>query len=126
MLQALVANYRGSYYYQSGEIDPKSDVFYWAARDSAGVSGLYTVNLTSGAATKVGDYSSDYAEGMYVGMVIPAPATEDGAPATVTDSALNFEGRAGRQRDLQGSCTYLRRLNNTLGLAQLSGDTEWD
>lgn len=115
-----VANYQGSYYYQSGEIDPKSDVFYWAARDSAGVSGLYTVNLTSGAATKVGDYSSDYAEGMYVGMVIPAPAAEDGAPATVTDSALNFEGGA-----LAGNVTFKAPARTFDGSTTLSGSLNY-
>lgn len=115
-----VANYQGSYYYQSGEIDPKSNVFYWAATDSAGVSGLYTVSLTSGAATKVGDYSSDYAKGMYVGMVIPAPAAEDGAPAAVADSALNFVGGA-----LAGNVTFKAPSRTFDGTYALSGSLNY-
>lgn len=56
---AVVAD-GGSSYFQSGEIDPKTNTFYWAATDAAGASALYTVDLSTGLATKVGDYPNEY------------------------------------------------------------------
>ena len=70
----------GSSYFQSGEIDPKTNTFYWAATDAAGASALYTVDLSSGLATKVGDYPNEYGGANITGLTIPKAAagnTED-------------------------------------------------
>ncbi|MGI6222802.1 MAG: hypothetical protein ACOYJG_04270, partial [Prevotella sp.] len=80
----------GAAYYQTGEVNPKTDVFYWASTDSAGTNKLYTVDLTSGQLTAVGDYSTDLTEFNTVGMVIPKPAAEDKAPDSIQNMTLNF------------------------------------
>lgn len=72
-------------YYQTGEIDQKDDTFYWYCATADQTVGLYTVDLTTGAATKIAD-----AETPAVGMVIPAPEAEDGAPSKVADLAAHF------------------------------------
>lgn len=87
---------QSQYYGQSGEIDQKDNTFYWSALDANGNGGLYEVNLTTGAATQI-DGEAD----QVYGMVIPAPAAEDGAPAAVTDLAANFEGTS-----LTGTITF--------------------
>lgn len=84
----LTVTANGGYYYQSGEIDPKDNTFYWAAvlPDGEGIkTGLYTVNLQTGAATKTGDYT-----GQILGMIIPHDNAEDGAPEAVSDLAVSF------------------------------------
>ena len=42
----------GSYYQQSGEIDQKTNIFYWASIDKDGKSVLYNVDLVTGRANK--------------------------------------------------------------------------
>ncbi len=83
-----IADEDGDYYEQSGEIDQKTNTFYWAAVDSEGKSALYTVNLETGAATKVDDFPAG--EIVYA-LSIPEPPTEKGAPAAATDVAAAFE-----------------------------------
>lgn len=73
------------YYEQSGEIDPVSGEFYWAATDGNMVSKLYTVNLTTGAATEIGALPD-----AVVGMAIPGAEAADGAPNKVTDVSYSF------------------------------------
>lgn len=72
----------GGVYQQSGEIDQKTDTFYWAAIDGDGNSALYTVDLTTGAASKVGDFTGN--EQVFA-LTIPAPEAEDDAPAAVSN-----------------------------------------
>ena len=48
-----VARHDGNAYFQSGEIDPRTDEFYWASVDSTGLSMLYTVDLADGQLTQV-------------------------------------------------------------------------
>ncbi len=74
---------------QSGEIDYKTDIFYWAAITSTNYSALYTVDLTSGKAQEVGTFPGQ--EQIY-GLVIPKPLAEDDAPAAVDGIDLSFEG----------------------------------
>ncbi len=71
-----VADTDGSYYTQTGEIDPSDNTFYWAAVDANGISGLYTVDLATGAATAVGNF-----DGNLGGMVVPKAAADGGVPA---------------------------------------------
>lgn len=74
-------------YYQSGEIDPADNTFYWfGVPVESGETSLYTVDLETGAATLVqhlGEYS-------IVGLIVDKPAAEDGAPAAVEDLTVNF------------------------------------
>ncbi len=73
-----LANSQGQYYGQSGEIDQATNTFYWAAIDINNNSALYTIDLTTGAASKIADFPES--EQIY-GMAIPSPAAADGAPA---------------------------------------------
>lgn len=74
---------------QTGEIDAKSGIFYWAAITSTNYSALYTVDLTTGKAQEVAAFPGQ--EQIY-GLAIPKPLAEDGAPAAVDNVDLSFEG----------------------------------
>lgn len=76
------------YYRQTGEIDDRDNTFYWAAIDVDGNCGLYTVDLTTGAATKIGDY--DAGKVMLFDMIQAGRLAPDGAPAAVTDVSESF------------------------------------
>ncbi|GAB6983120.1 choice-of-anchor J domain-containing protein [Prevotella dentasini] len=86
-----VKNSEGGYYYQSGEIDPVTNDFYWASKDKDGNSQLYTVDLSDGHVTPVGTFAPDQT---LTAFTIPAPKTESGAPAAATNLAANFAGAA--------------------------------
>ncbi len=102
----------GSTNSQSGEIDPKTNTFYWAAIDANFYSALYTVDLTTGAATEVGMFPGGE---QVLALTIPKPAAEDGAPAAVEDIALNFEGAS-----LTGKVTFTAPSKTFAG-GELSG-----
>lgn len=72
--------------YQSADIDHATDVFYWAAVDTAKTTALYTVDLTTGAATKVVDYPNRWQWGSM--NIFHAPA--DGAPAKPQNVSYDF------------------------------------
>ncbi len=74
---------------QSGEIDQKTGTFYWAAITGNELSALYTVDLSTGAASRVGEFTGQ--EQIYA-LTIPAPEAEDDAPAAVDDVTLSFNG----------------------------------
>lgn len=98
-----VAKATGEYYEQSGEIDPVSGVFYWAATDANEASKLYTVNLETGVATEISELSN-----AITGMAIPGAAAADGAPSQVTNVAYNFvnESLTGKISFTAPSTTY--------------------
>lgn len=79
----------GKYYNQCGEIDPADNTFYWAAIDGKGNTALYTVDLQTGAATKL--YSYDAA---IYGMVFPQATAKAAAPARISDITLDFKNGA--------------------------------
>lgn len=81
-------NSEGKVYQQSGEIDQKTNIFYWAATDAEGNSALYTVDLATGAATLVGPMPDNVG---LCGMVLPQPAAEDGAPAQPSQLEARFD-----------------------------------
>lgn len=82
----------------SAAIDPKSGRMFWTVTPSAESSYLCEVDLSTGIATKVLDFD----EGRTVlGLTIPAPLAEDGAPAAVTDLATEFDGGS-----LSGNITF--------------------
>ena len=107
-----VADEEGAYY-QSGEIDPSDNTFYWFGVPVAdGETNLYTVNLETGAATLVqplGEYN-------IVGLIVDKPAAEDGAPAAVEDLTVNFANGA-----TTGTVSFTAPTK-TFGGADLTGD----
>lgn len=72
---------------QSGDFDHHTDTFYWACKDASGESALYTVDTTTGHATKVADFANNEDVSF---LYIPAPAAADGAPAKVSDLNVDF------------------------------------
>ena len=114
----LTVTANGGYYYQSGEIDPKDNTFYWAAvlPDGEGIkTGLYTVNLQTGTATKIGDYT-----GQILGMIIPHDNAEDDAPEAVSDLAVSFTAPS-----LTGTVSFTVPSRTFAGSA-LSGEVSYD
>lgn len=77
----------GGPYGQTGEIDPKDDTFYWYAQDCDYNTGLYTVDLHTGAATKIA--SSNVT--LY-GMVIAPAQADTGTPAEAANLTADFTG----------------------------------
>ena len=81
----------GTWNVQSGEIDPATDIFYWACTDYTGHSALYTVDLATGAATKVGDMAG----GEQVALLhIPEDNTPPEAPAMAGELSADFDKAA--------------------------------
>lgn len=106
----------GGYYGQSGEIDQQTGTFYWACKDADGQTALYTVDLTTGEATRLGDFSN--AETIY-GLHIPTLPAEDGAPAAVSGLKASFDGPS-----LTGTVTFTLPTQ-TYGGEALSGTLSW-
>lgn len=73
-------------YLSDSAIDTKTNRMFWAVSDdTAGY--MAEIDLTTGAATRILDFPLNEE---VVGLVIPAPAAEEGAPAKVTGLAANF------------------------------------
>ncbi len=70
-------------YYQTGEIDQRTNTFYWLAVDANQASGLYTVNLSNGRATRISDVGGRCAQGMLIPDIAP-----DSAPAKVQSASV--------------------------------------
>lgn len=112
-----VSNSQNAYFYQSGEIDQKTNTFYWATSEASEsmdseVASLYTVDLATGAASKVGDFEN---QNLIMLMSIPTKV-EDGAPAAVTDLTTNFGNG-----ELTGSVTFKAPTTTSAG-ETLSGE----
>ena len=82
-----IANASGSVNFQTGEIDQETGVFYWLAVDPDANCGLYTVDLTTGAATLVQQFENAIE---FTDLLIPMPEAKDGAPARPTDLSAEF------------------------------------
>lgn len=108
----VVADEEGAYY-QTGEIDPADNTFYWFGIPVAeGICNLYTVNLETGAATLVqplGEYN-------LAGAIIDKPAANEGAPAAVENLALTFTDGA-----TTGTVSFTAPTK-TFGGADLTGE----
>lgn len=83
-----VSDSNGGHYGQSGEIDQKTGTFYWVCKDASKNTALYTVDLTTGAATKVADFGGQ--ETIY-GLTVPAAQAADDAPASVSGLETLFD-----------------------------------
>ena len=62
-------------------------VLYWACQDENGKSALYSVDTTTGAATKIYDFPNDEC---FVGLFPLPTQTPDDAPDAVTDVKVNY------------------------------------
>lgn len=106
----------GSWNVQSGEIDQASGVFYWACTDSNNLSALYSVDLSTGRATKIGDMANG--EQMAL-LTVPAETVKDAAPAVASNLALAFD-----KASLTGSVTFVMPTT-TYGGDRLSGQLNY-
>ena len=104
----------GGPYDQTGEINPKDDTFFWYAQDKNYDTGLYTVNLQTGAATKIAD--TDFT--MYGMLIAPATAADD-VPAVATALAATFSGTS-----LSGSMQFTMPTQ-TAGGKSLTGSLNY-
>lgn len=112
-----ITNSNGQYYSQTGEIDPKTNTFYWEGINAnTSVSTLYTVDLATGHATAIGDFPNG-AE--LTGFVNPLPAAADDAPAKVRDLALNFPNG-----NTSGTVSFTAPSQTYAG-SNLTGDVSW-
>lgn len=111
-----IADKWGDYSLQSGEIDYRTNTFYWAAVNADGESALYTVDLATGKATKVADFPANE----YIcALSIPEPTPADAAPTAVTDAKVEFEGAS-----LTGTVSFTAPTK-TYGGDDLTGDLNY-
>ncbi len=108
---------------QSAAFDPVTDKLYWAETEINGTSGLYEVDVHTGAASKIAAFPNNEE---FTGIFIPEPAVAEGAPAIATDLKAAFENDA-----LSGSIGFTAptltqdgaKLSGTL-IAEVSLDGE--
>lgn len=102
-------------YAQSATIDLNTGVFYWAALHTDGTSALYTVDTTTGLATKVGDFpDNEEFAGIYVPDIV-----DGGAPAAAEELFPEFENGS-----LSGIVAFDAPKKRHDGY-DLSGDITW-
>ena len=78
----------GSYYGMSGDIDPSDDTFFMNAIDASNLNtGLYFIDLETGAATQQG-----YDTGQIFNLMTPPAAIEGGVPAKPENVTLEVDG----------------------------------
>lgn len=101
---------------QSFAIDAKTKAAYFCEIDASQASaGLYSVDLTTGAATLVVDWGIK----QVFGLAIPAPSADDNAPAAIAEIAAAFEGPA-----TAGTLTFTLPTETFAG-AELTGDVNY-
>ncbi len=107
-------------YAQSATIDLNTGVMYWAALDGDGFSALYTVDTTTGHATKIGDFpDNEEFAGIYIPDIInpAAPAAADELFTDFIDGSLQgvvaFDAPKTRHNgvNLSGNMTYVLTTN---------------
>lgn len=107
----------GEVYPQSGEIDQKDNTFYWAAVLSDGTSAMYTVDLASGAATKVGDFADNE---QILALMVPMAEAQDDAPAAASGLTTDF-----RDGSLTGKVGFTAPSTTFAG-ETLTGELDYD
>ena len=101
---------------QSGEIDQETGIFYWASTDPQGNSALYTVDLATAKATKIGDFMHNEQVAM---LTIPKEAVKDEAPALASDMSLVFD-----KASLTGTVSFTAPSTTYIG-GSLSGSLSY-
>ena len=81
----------GTWNTQSGEIDQNTNIFYWACTDNTTSSALYTIDLTNGHATKVGDFAGN--EQMAL-LSLPEETVNASAPSLAANFSASFDKAA--------------------------------
>ena len=104
-------------YTQSATFDPVTDKLYWTATKIDGTSGLYEVNVKTGAADKICDFANDEE---FVGIYIPTPEISSNAPGAATGHTATFVDDA-----LSGTIGF-KVPSTTYGGANLSGNVTVD
>lgn len=100
---------------QSAVFDQKSGTLYWAAINSDKTSSLYTIDTTTGTATKVFDFT-DGEE--FVAIYVPTVANPD-APSPATNLTANFSNG-----ELSGTIEFDIPTTN-IGGNTLTGDVNY-
>lgn len=101
---------------QSGEIDQETGIFYWASTDPQGRSSLYTVDLATAKATKIGDFMHNEQVAM---LTIPKETVKDEAPALASDMSLVFD-----KASLTGKVSFTAPSTTYIG-GSLSGSLSY-
>lgn len=101
---------------QSGEIDQETGIFYWASTDPQGNSALYTVDLATAKATKIGDFMHNEQVAM---LTIPKETVKDDAPALASDMSLVFD-----KASLTGKVSFTAPSTTYIG-GSLSGSLSY-
>lgn len=100
-------------YIQSATFDPVTDKLYWAAVEYNGNTGLYEVDVTTGAASKITDF---LAHEEYAGLYIPEPQVAANAPAGAENLTAVFD------RDSHSGRFDFNAPTTDYSGARLSGD----
>ena len=103
-------------YHQSAVIDTATGTFYWFANEEDEAANLYTVNLLTGAATKIGALPNG---DQVVGAYVPQPEAADGAPSAAKALSLSFA-----DGQLSGTVSF-DMPSTTYSGAALSGDINY-
>lgn len=104
-------------YVQSAAFDPVTDKLYWAATEITGTTGLYEVDVTTGAASKIASFPNNEE---FAGIYIPEPETVAGAPAAAENMTTSFAGGS-----LKGTIAFAIP-SKTVGGTALSGNVTVD
>ena len=75
------------YYPTAATIDKRTGRMFWTVCPADGTGNLVEVDLATGAASQIYTFPGDEE---IVGLYVPDPLAEDGAPAAVTDLAADF------------------------------------
>lgn len=104
-------------YIQSAAFDPTTGVMYWAACSASSPIGLYTIDLTTGAATLVAAFPHNEE---FSGLYIPAPLANEDAPAATSALSLQFP-----QSNLRGAVKFTMPRKTYAG-EDLTGDLTYN
>lgn len=106
-------------YLQDATFDYGTKQFYWLAyNDDDSQSGIYTVDLATGKATKLSQWTTGGKE--FVGVFSKAPVFASAVPEIPSDMSLAFDGTA-----LSGTATFILPAA-TYGGAAITGDLDYD
>ena len=94
-------NDKDLFWNQSGEIDQETNTFYWAGVDYTQHSALYTVDLSTGAATKISDFPNNET---FLGILLPKAMVAGNAPAAAEQLTAAFSGGS-----LTGSVKFTKK-----------------
>lgn len=105
-----------TYYAQSGEIDQKTNTFYWMALNQYGRGSFCTVDLTTGKATAL---VANTNQCQLYGMMINRPEAADATPARATIDTVMIDNES-----LDGSITFTAPTK-TVGGSAISGQLSY-